>query len=533
MSSLNADHLLTGGRIYTEVSPPTSVPGLAIRDGRVLGPGTTTELEPLIGPSTEVLNLEGRAVLPGLTDAHLHLEQYARSLQRVNCDTKDLDECLKRIASRVDGEPEGTWIEGHGWDQNRWGRWPTAKALDRVSPSHPVYLTARSLHAAAANSAALRAAGIGIDARDPQDGALQRADDGSLTGVLFEGAMELVSRAIPSPGDAELAGMIEEAQESLWRLGLTGVHDFDGRSCFAALQHLRTQGRLGLRILKHLRLEQLDGALAAGLRSGFGDAMLRLGNVKIFADGALGPRTAAMLSPYDDEPENRGMLLLDEEQLLEISLRAARGGWPMTIHAIGDRANHQVLNALRALREISTREDIPWRRHRIEHVQVLHPDDVHRLAELQAFASMQPIHATSDRAMADAGWGERVRHAYAWRELQESGAVLVFGSDAPVESANPFWGLHAAVNRTAPDAKHGGSPWTPEQCIDFESALAAYTVGPALASGRHDRLGHLMPGAYADLVVLGEDPFESAPEALASMLPAATMVNGDWHFRSF
>lgn len=533
MSPLFADHLLVEGRIYTQVSPPTLVGGLAIRDGRVVGTGAREQLEPLRGARTEVVHLDGRTVLPGLTDAHLHLEQYTRSLQRINCETEDIEACLERIASQAADTPEGTWIEGHGWDQNRWGRWPTAEVLDRVSPSHPVYLTARSLHAGAANSIALRAAGIGPRSEDPDNGAFQRTDDGGLTGVLFEGAMELVSEAIPAPTERELASQIEQAQDSLWQLGLTGVHDFDGRSCFAALQRLRAQGRLGLRTLKHLRREQLDAALAAGLRSGFGDDMLRLGNLKIFADGALGPRTAAMLRPYDDEPDNHGMLLLDEEQILEISLRAARGGWPMTIHAIGDRANHHTLNALRSLREISQREDLPWRHHRIEHVQLLHPDDVNRPAELQVYASMQPIHATSDRAMADAGWGKRVRHAYAWRELQESGAVLLFGSDAPVESPNPFWGLHAAVTRLPPGGDQDQKPWTPEQRINLESAVAAYTVGPARASGRSDRLGHLLAGAHADLIVLQKDLFDLPPGTLASTLPVGTMVDGDWRFRSF
>ncbi len=533
MSPLSADHLLIGGRIYSSVSPPTPARGLAIRDGLVVGTGTPEELEPLRGPDTNVVYLDGRTVVPGLTDGHLHLEQYARSLDRINCDTDHLDECLERVAARAARQAEGTWIEGHGWDQNRWGRWPTAEVLDRVAPSHPVYLTARSLHAGAANSAALRAAGIAPKAPDPGDGAFQRDEDGDLTGILFEGAMELVSKALPGPTEEQLAAQIEKAQDSLWRLGLTGIHDFDGRACFAALQQLRVQGRLGLRILKHLRLEQLDGALAAGLRSGFGDSLLRLGNVKVFADGALGPRTAAMLRPYDDEAENRGMLLLDEEQILEISLRAARGGWPMTIHAIGDRANHQVLNALSSLREISQREGLPWQSHRVEHVQLLHPDDVHRLAELQVYASMQPIHATSDRHMADVGWGDRVRHAYVWRSVQESGAVLVFGSDAPVESPNPFWGLHAAVARTSPDIESDRDPWTPQQRIDLESALAAYTLGPAEVSGRSAQLGHLNSGAHADLVVLEQDLMQSETAELASTLPAATMVDGVWRFRSF
>lgn len=535
MSWQRADQLVRGGKVYTRADPSSRVEALALGGSTVIGAGDSVDLEGLVGPHTDVVDLEGRTVLPGLTDAHIHLEKYARDQDLLNCGTADLDTCLQRIQSRADELPEGTWIEGHGWDQTQWGRWPNTDMLDRVAPAHPVYLTARSLHAAAANTAALRASGISDDVKDPPDGRFQRTPDGRLTGVLFEGAMTLVSQTIPVPSTTQMTHMITAAQERLWRLGLTGIHDFDGRACFSALQTLHAEGRLGLRTVKNLLVKYLKPASQIGLRSGFGDDMLRMGNVKVFADGALGPRTAAMLEPYIDDPDNYGMLLLDQEELLEISLDAVRAGWPMTIHAIGDQANHHVLNAFEALRTVCHQEGLRWSaRHRIEHVQLLKPEDVGRLADLQVVASMQPIHATSDRAMAIAGWGEeRVENAYGWGSLLESGTALVFGSDAPVESPNPFWGLHAAVNRTAPDAATNSAAWTPHQRIDLQSALKAYTEGPAALAGHSRPSGQLTKGALADLIVLDEDPFELSPGSLGSVKPVGTMVNGTWRYRSF
>lgn len=531
---LQADTILHGPGIYKQISPPRVVEAIALNGDIVIAAGSAADLEGLRGPGTEWIELKQGAVLPGLTDAHIHFEQYARSLDRVDCNTQTLEECLERLAQRAQQLPVGSWIEAHGWDQNRWGRWPTAEQLDRVTPHHPVYMTARSLHAAAANSAALRAAGVEANQADPKSGELQRDADGRVTGIMFEEAHKLVTHAIPSLPLDRIVDLMEEAQETLWRLGLTGLHDFDGDMCFRALQSMQQRGTLGLRTVKQLRVEYLDHAQELGLRSGFGNDMLRLGNVKIFADGALGPRTAAMFEPYEDEPGSTGLLLLDEEEITEIAQRAAQAGWPMTIHAIGDRANHHALNALEALRQICDAEGLPWSpRHRIEHVQLLKAEDVHRLSQLDVIASMQPIHATSDRDMAEAGWGERSKLAYAWKTLLDSGAAMTFGSDAPVESPNPFWGIHAAVNRTAPTGEGPQSAWYPVERISLQAALHAYTQGAARAAGFSDRSGRLGSGCFADLIVLPRDPFQMPAEELATLKPSGVMVAGRWRMRSF
>jgi predicted amidohydrolase YtcJ len=265
-----------------------------------------------------------------------------------------------------------------------------------------------------------------------------------------------------------------------------------------------------------------------GLRSGFGDEWLWIGSVKAFMDGALGPRTAAMFQPYEGEPENRGILNMDGEELFEHARRAADVGLSMTVHAIGDKANHEVLNAFEQLRKYETQNNLPRLRHRIEHVQVIHPDDAPRLAKLNVIASMQPIHATSDMYAADRYWGERSKLSYAWRTQLNHGAMLAFGSDAPVESPNPFWGLRAAITRRRGDGSPSAEGWRAEQKLTFAEALTAYTYGAAYAAYAEDRLGKLAENYHADLIVLDEDPFEIDPASLLTTAPSAVMIDGKW-----
>lgn len=533
--------ILTADRIYTLDPQRPTVEALVIVDGEIIAAGETERLRREFSCHWRE-HVDG-AVIPGLTDAHLHLQQYALNLQKVDCETPTLRACLERIAARAAQTPSGAWLLGHGWNQNLWpdappGGFPAAADLDAVAPRNPVYLTAKSLHAAWASSAALREAGITAQTPDPAGGRITRDEHGAPTGILFENAMPLVSRAIPAPGTDEIAAALRRAQETLWEMGITGVHDFDRQDCFTALQSLHAAGELRLRVLKSLPIEAMEHAIALGLRSGFGDDFLRIGGLKAFADGALGPHTAAMLAPYENEPGNRGMLLLDAEELVELGRRAVANGLSLAVHAIGDRANHEVLNAFERLlkdrgRRTGDGAQSPTAsrpsslRHRIEHVQLIHPEDAPRLARLGIAASMQPIHAVSDMQMADDFWGERAANAYGWRTQLEHGAVLAFGSDAPVESPNPFWGLHAAVTRQRADGTPKGG-WYPEQRLSRREALVAYTQGPAFIAGMEDRLGKLAPGYLADLLVLAADPFEVDPAALREMRPQKVMVGGEW-----
>jgi predicted amidohydrolase YtcJ len=523
--------LLLNARIHTLDPHRPTGEAIAIDQSRVLAVGSQEEILAEFSGGSQPVDLGGRTILPGLTDAHIHLQLYALSLQKIDCETSTRAECLQRVAERARVTPPGEWILGHGWNQNDWPEGFGSEAdLDAAAPHHPVYLTAKSLHAGWANTAALQAAGLTSQTGDPPGGRLQRDQDCSPTGILFETAMQLVARVIPEPSPAQITEAIRQAQNRLWQMGLTGVHDFDRQACFSALQRLQEAGELGLRVLKSIPLEALPQAVELGLRTGFGNDLLRIGSVKIFADGALGPRTAAMLQPYEGEPENQGILSVDGEELYETGRLAVQHGLSLAVHAIGDRANHEVLNAFEQLRQFEQREglDEPRLRHRIEHVQIIHPDDVPRLDQLEVIASMQPIHASSDFPAADRYWGARSRQAYAWRTLLERGTRLAFGSDAPVDSPNPFKGLHAAVTRRRQDGSPGPDGWYPAQRLRLEEALQAYTTGAAYASGMEQRLGSLAPGYLADLIVLDTDPFDCPVEQLPDIRPLATMVGGDW-----
>lgn len=496
--------------------------------GRVLAVGDIGKLT-LEFPNAELEDMGGRVILPGLTDAHVHFRHYSQLLQQVDCDTITRTECLERVRSRANETKPGAWIVGHGWRQNEWPEgFGTSAMLDAAAPRDPVYLSAASMHAAWANSAALKAAGITAQTQNPPNGKIQRDDRGQPTGILFEAAMQLVAEAIPQATPEENVQAMKAAQARLWGYGLIGLHDFDRARSFHALQTLRERGELKLRVLKNIPVESLSNAIEVGLRSGFGDDLLRIGAVKVFADGALGPRTAAMFEAYEGEPQNRGMLFVDSEQLLEWGQQAALGGLAMTVHAIGDRANHEVLNAFEQLRAYEREHQLPARRHRIEHVQVLHPDDLPRLGNLNLVASMQPLHATSDMLAAEKYWGARIQYSYGWKTQLDAGALLAFGSDAPVESPNPFLGLHAAVTRRRADGNPGTDGWLPDQKLTLSEALTAFTYGPAYAAGMETKLGRLAPGYLADLIVLDQDPFAIDPHGLRNLQPAATMIGGDW-----
>jgi predicted amidohydrolase YtcJ len=523
--------LLFNAHIHTQnLSQPTAS-AMVIDRQWILAAGDLANLLPQF-PQAEKEDMQGRVILPGLTDAHLHLQFYSLGLQKIDCETNAKEECLQRVKERVQKTKPGEWILGHGWNQNVWGVWPTAAELDAIAPDNPVYLTAKSLHAAWANTRALQMARVTAQTPDPQNGQIQRDAGGNATGILLETAMELVGDILPAPTGKEIADAMEKAQPILWKMGLTGVHDFDRRESFMALQQLHAQGRLKLRVLKNMPVELLEQAFELGLRSGFGDDMLRIGNIKAFMDGALGPHTAAMFQPYLGEEDNRGILNMDGEELFEHGRKAAQVGLGMTVHAIGDRANHEVLDAYEQLRGYETENHLPHLRHRIEHVQVIHPDDASRLAQLNVIASMQPIHATSDMLMADKFWGERSRLAYAMKSQLDFGAHLALGSDAPVESPNPFWGLHAAVTRRRADGSPSADGWYPEQRLSLSQAWEGYTTGPAYAAYMEDRLGRLAPNYLADLIVLKEDPFTCSPEDLLTLQPSATMVNGEWVWRA-
>ncbi|MCA0452668.1 MAG: amidohydrolase [Chloroflexi bacterium] len=528
------DRVIYNANIITLDSRQPRASAIAIRDNRIFAVGSDDDMLLLASAETTRENAGGATIIPGLTDAHIHWEQTARGLQQVNLfEVPQKSIAVERVAARAATTPAGEWVTGYGWFQDIWdgAAFPSAADLDAITPNHPVFMTAKSFHAGWVNSYALRLAGITASTPDPDGGHIVKDADGNPTGLLLElSAMDLVRAYIPKFTPSQVADQMKYAQELALSYGLTGIHDFDEPSALVGIQILRERGELGLRTLKNINKDWLSAALDSGLRVGFGDDWIRIGALKMFADGALGPHTALMIDPYIGEPENYGIRTIEPEEMTELMSRASAAGLPSTVHAIGDRAIHDVLDAIEIVRgqEAKRGEAPSTRRHRIEHVQVIHPKDVHRLAELKVIASMQPLHATSDMLTSDKVWGDRSRLAYNPRVQLDQGVICAFGSDSPVEPFDPFTGIHAAVTRQRPDGSPGPDGWYPEARLTVEETLHGYTTGAAYAAGMEDRLGKLAPGFLADLVVINHDLYNILPAEILKTKVHGTMVDGVW-----
>lgn len=509
---------------------------ILISDGKIVAIGSHFLLTSLSEPGTEQIDLQSKTILPGFTDFHLHLQHLSDRLDAVDCQADSRTEVLRRVKERAEASSPGEWIIGYGWNQNDWdpAEYGTAAQLDAVSPNNPVLLHAVSLHAAWANSLALKSAGITADSPDPHRGKILRNDTGQPNGILLEYAVPMVEARIPQPTTEEIARRILLAQTHLHSLGITGIHDFDRFPAAEALLHLVEQDLLRLRISQNLPAEQLDRALEEGWRKKLDrPPYLQPGWIKLFADGALGPLSAAMLEPYENSTES-GMLLLSAQEMAETGIKAAQDRWPLDIHAIGDRAVHEVLNGFELLRQYETENKLPHLPHRIEHLQLIHPDDFERLKKLNLIASVQPAQATTDIDIAEQHWGARCEYAYAYQNLLDLGLPVRFGSDAPVESANPFEGLFAATTRQRFELSETGSPqtinpvkaWYPRQCLTLEDAVKAFTV-PLSSYPNRTSLMPLSPGNPADLILLEEDPYQLQLYELHQLLPLMTMVSGE------
>lgn len=517
--------LLYNGIIDSVQSKATA---LAVNNGRFMATSSDAEILNLEYPGCEKINLHGKTIWPGLIDSHIHLEMFSQSLMQVKCETDTIDQCLKLVSEKSQVTPVNEWITGQGWNQNTWGSFGTAAQLDSVTGDHPAYLADKSIHAAWVNSTALSIAGIDHLTKDPPGGTIQRNSNGEPIGILLENAVSLVEKYIPAPTHDQKLSSMRLGQQELHQLGLTGVHDFDGPSCFATLQELHQADELTLRVTKGLPVEFLDDAIASGLITGFGDDQLHIGSIKMFADGALGPQTAAMLKPYENTLDNFGTLLLTADEVFETGMKASSHGLSLAIHAIGDKATNQVLNGLAMVRQYELANGLTQKLHRIEHLQLLHPDDVQKTKDLGIIASMQPIHLATDMFTADKHWGKRSRLAYAFASLINVGTQVIFGSDAPVESPNPFLGIHAAVTRQKVNGDPGKAGWYPNEKISLKQAKMAYSELPAFVSGRGDHFGQLISGMYADLIILAKNPESIELDEIFQLLPEQVMVAGKW-----
>lgn len=524
------DLLFHGGPIYTLDPARPTVAALLVRDGVILAAGDAAEVRAQLRPDYDLIDLAGRALIPGLTDAHIHLLWTGLNFQAIDLDgVPSLDEALERIRQQAERLPPGAWVRGHGWNHSLWEhRWPTAADLDRVTAGRPAILSRKDGHSVWLNTRALEIAGIDERTAEPSGGVIQCDERGYPTGVLSENANDLAWNVVPPPSAVENQQALRAIIRACNARGLTSLHIPESTDTLSTLQVLKGMDELHARCLFHIPYRQLDDYIALGVRSGFGDGMLRIGGVKIFGDGSLGSCTCHMLSPFAGSKTNYGMPTVPEDELFAAVHKANANGIAVTIHAIGDRANRTVLDAIAAHRAQPPAPGTvaPLLPNRIEHAQHIDPTDVPRFAALNVIASMQPIHATSDYQIAERLVGpERSLWSYAWQPLQQSGAVLALGSDAPVETFDPWAGLHAAVTRQRQDGQPPNG-WHPELALSLEQALWGYVIGPAIASHETERKGRLAPGMAADLVVIGADPFAIAPADLWRMEVEQTFVGG-------
>ena len=524
-----ADLILTAAHIYTVDPVRPTVGAVAVRDGRIVFAGSEREALTLKGPRTQLLDLGRATVIPGIVDAHLHLLGLGQSLREVDLTgAATYDDVVGRVAARARTVPAGTWIRGRGWDQNRWPdrSFPTEGPLSRAVPDDPVVLERVDGHALLLNARALQRTGITAATPDPPGGRIVRNADGSPTGVLVDNAMDLADRAVPAPSTAEVREAVLAAIDHVHRWGLTGVHDPGvSQRTIAVYEDLARTGRFDLRdyVMVMGDAADLAPALARGPQDALYDGRLWLRAIKLWADGALGSRGAALLEPYSDDPGNRGLLVTDSNEIRRVAIAALRHGFQLCVHAIGDRGNRLVLDAFQAALDTVPVAD---HRFRVEHAQIISPPDIPRFAELGVIPSMQPSHQTSDMkwAMDRLGW-TRIQGAYAWRSLLETGVIIPYGTDAPVEAVDPMIGFHAAITRQDADGWPAGG-WFPAQRMTRQEALESMTLWPAHAAFMDSVAGSLTPGKYADFTVLDGDILTEAPADVLTTQVVMTILGG-------
>jgi len=531
-SSSPAELIVVGGpsAIRTMDADHPAAEAIAIRAGVVTAVGRCADVESQLGPATTVVSLSPEAqAIPGLADAHAHLYGLGAALESIDLrGAESAEAAAARVAKAAATMPADAWVTGRGWDQNLWSpaEFPRAAVLDAAIADHPVAVRRIDGHALWANSTALRLAGIDRKTADPSGGKILREADGTPTGVLIDNAIDLVESKIPAADAATIERRIRTAQTHVNALGLTGVHDM-GISAETAevYRRLAAAGELSVRVYALLAYEKgLEDRLPPATTT---PGLFELRAVKMFADGALGSRGAALLAPYSDAPEETGLVISDAAELTRVGDLLAERGYQLAVHAIGDRGNRMTLDAFEATRKHSTRRDL---RFRVEHAQVLADADIPRFAALGVIASMQPTHATSDMPWAEARLGtERIRGAYAWRRLLDSGATLAFGSDFPVEKPSPLFGIYAAVTRQNEAGEPDGG-WYPDQKLTLDEAIGLFTKAPAFAAFAENHRGTLVPGMAADISIF--DAALRPDRSLLERRALMTIVDGRIVYRA-
>jgi predicted amidohydrolase YtcJ len=534
-AQMPADLVLVNGTIYTVDKTRPVVSALAVARGRILFAGSDADAKALANAATSVIDLHGATVVPGFTDAHAHLLGLGDMLRRVNlAGSSSYDEVIDRVKARAKDVKPGEWIRGRGWDQNRWPskEFPTHDALSRAFPTNPVVLERVDGHAYLANAKAMELARVSASTADPEGGRIIRLASGAPSGVFIDNAQILIDRAIPAATRDETRKAIIAAIAECNRWGLTGIHDAgEDAATIGIFEELAKAGSYNLRNYVMLSDPGEPGSPAAlgnpylrrGPQSALYDGHLWIRAIKLYADGALGSRGAALLAPYADEPANSGLLLSRPEHIRAWADAALRSGFQVNVHAIGDRGNRVVLDAFESALRAAPKPD---HRFRIEHAQVLSAEDIPRFAKLSVIPSMQPTHQTSDMGWAETRVGpQRIRGAYAWRSLLNTGVVIPSGTDFPVEEVNPLLTFHAAVTRQDPrNLPLGG--WYPDQKMTREEALQSMTIWPAYAGFQESVLGSLTTGKYADFVVLDRDIMRIPDTEILGTRVISTWIGG-------
>ena len=524
-----ADLIVTNARIYTSDDTRPVVEAVAVAGGKVLFAGNAAGAMALKGAATRVLDVGGRTVIPGMIDAHGHVAGLGDALHIVDLTgTTTYDEVVARVAERAKKTPKGQWVLGRGWDQNDWGdtRFPTHDKMTAAVPDHPVYIVRVDGHAGLANLKALQAAGVTTATQDPSGGHIERNADGSPSGVFVDNAQGLVRRAIPRQTRNDVKLAIVDAVREAQRWGLTGVHDAGaGATALDVYEELAKSGQMKFRLYAMISDDAptVDAWFKRGPLTDAYNGSLWVRSIKLYSDGALGSRGAALLEPYSDDAKNIGLLVSAPAHIQDVATRALKAGFQINTHAIGDRGNRLVLDAYEAaLKAVPTADH----RFRVEHAQILNFDDVSRFAHLGVIPSMQASHQTSDMYWAAARLGaQRLLGAYAWRSLLNTGVVVPNGSDFPVEQVNPLISFHSAVSRQdARDWPPGG--WYPAERMTREEALKSITIWAAYSGFQEKVLGSLTPGKYADFVVLDQDIMRVPPELLLNTRVLQTWVGG-------
>ncbi|MDQ3674840.1 MAG: amidohydrolase [Gemmatimonadota bacterium] len=528
-----ADLVITNGHIYTvDVTRPTAS-ALAVRGDKIVFVGSDLEARALTGPATRVLDLEGKTVIPGIIDAHAHLLGLGTSLRRVNLTgAASYAEVVSRVSAWAKTARPGEWIQGRGWDQTRWSAnaFPTHEALSHALPDNPVVLGRVDGHAVLANAKAMELAGITAGTPDPAGGRIIRDASGAPSGVFVDNATALVEKAIPSSSRAEKRRAILAAIAECSRYGLTGIHDAgQDAATITVYEELARAGNFNLRNYVMLsdpgnRESALRNAyLTRGPQNGLYGGRLWIRAIKLYSDGALGSRGAALLAPYSDEPANSGLLVSQPSHIEMMAELGLRRGFQVNVHAIGDRGNRIALDAFESALRAVPRAD---HRFRVEHAQVISLEDIPRFARLGVIPSMQATHQTSDMRWAEARVGsQRIRGAYAWRALLNSGVIVPNGTDFPVEEVNPLLTFHAAVTRQDAAGTPAGG-WYPEQKMTRHEALQSMTIWAAYAGFQEPVMGSITPGKYADFVVLDRDIMRVPDSDLRATRVLSTWLGG-------